>query len=147
MEGTLVMLVFFALLLGVLDCGQVLFAHQSLVERVRMAVRWGTVHEWQGPEPVVNLVLYGKPAAPRMATEGFLGLTVDNVVVRHRTPTPERPDDETLTVEIVNFESHLFAPWMARALVNPRPVSITAPMGLRAAAPDKTQAEPAALVQ
>ena len=40
----LVLLVFFTLLLGVIDCGQVLFAHQSLVERVRSAVRWGVVH-------------------------------------------------------------------------------------------------------
>ena len=131
-EGALVMLVFFALLLGVLDCGQVLFAHQSLVERVRSAVRWGTVHEWAGPEPIVNLVLYGAPAAPSMSAPGFLGLREENVVVRYRTPTPERPDDETLTVEIVNFETQLFAPWMARVLVSPRPVAMTAPMGLRA---------------
>ena len=45
-EATLVLLVFFTLLLGVIDCGQVLFAHQSLVERVRAAVRWGVVHPW-----------------------------------------------------------------------------------------------------
>lgn len=132
-EATLVMLVFFALLLGVLDVGQVLLAHQSLVERVRYAVRWGSVHEWAGPEPIVNLVLYGQPAAPRITTEGFLGLKPENVIVRHRTPTPERPDDETLTVEIVNFETHLFAPWMAQALVSPRPVSATAPMSAPAA--------------
>jgi Flp pilus assembly protein TadG len=59
-EATLVLLVFFTLLLGVIDCGQVLFAHQSLVERVRSAVRWGVVHPWNektGSEAVVNLVL------------------------------------------------------------------------------------------
>jgi hypothetical protein len=130
-EATLVMIVFFALLLGVLDVGQVLFAHQALVERARYAARWGSLHEWAGPGPIVNLVLYGEPAAPRMTTEGFLGLKPDNVVVRRRTPTPQRPDDETLTVEIVNFETHLFAPWMARALVSSRPVSATAPMSPR----------------
>ena len=40
-EGTFVMLLFFGMLLAVLDCGQILFAHQSLVERVRAAARWG----------------------------------------------------------------------------------------------------------
>ncbi len=145
-EGTLVMLVFFALLIGVLDCGQVLFAHQSLVERVRTAVRWGTVHEWAGPRPVVNIVLYGDPAAPNPVPEGFLGLTAENVVVRHRVPTPERPDDETLTVEIVHFESHLFAPWLAQVLVSPRPVSITAPMGLRVVEEQPGEAEDAGVV-
>jgi hypothetical protein len=43
-EATFVLLAFFALLLGVIDCAQVLFAHQALVERVRSSVRWGVVH-------------------------------------------------------------------------------------------------------
>jgi hypothetical protein len=130
-EGTLVMLVFFALLLGVLDFGQVLFAHQSLVERVRSATRWGTVHPWEGPDPIVNLILYNQTTTPSPLPTGFLNLTADNIRVTHRTPTPERPDDETLTVEIINFESHFFAPWLAQKLVSPRPVSATAPMSLR----------------
>jgi hypothetical protein len=70
-----------------------------------------------------------------MATEGFLGLEPENVVVRYRS-APERPGEDTLTVEIVNFESHLFAPGIGRALVSPRPVSVTAPMGLRPAPPE-----------
>src|SRR4029079_1912152 len=54
-EGTLVMLVFFALLFGVIDCGQVLVTHQTLVERVRSAVRWGAVRPWDGTgEQVAN---------------------------------------------------------------------------------------------
>ena len=47
-ESTLVMLAFFALLFGVIDCGQVLVTHQALVERVRAAVRWGVVRPWDG---------------------------------------------------------------------------------------------------
>jgi hypothetical protein len=132
-ESTVVMLVFFALLLGVLDCGQILFAHQSLVERVRAAVRWGTLHPEDGPDRVVNYVLYGRPDAPPMTTLGFLGLTEENVRAEYRTPTALRPDDDLLHVEIVNFESHLFAPWFAKALISPRPVSVTAPVMNRAA--------------
>ena len=91
-EATLVLLVFFALLLGVIDCGQVLFAHQSLVERVRTAVRWGVVHPWDSADPIVNLVLYNQTDAPRGDTPAFLGMQRENVVVRHVAPS-ERPDD------------------------------------------------------
>lgn len=130
-EATLVLLTFFALLLGVIDCAQVLFAHQALVERVRSSVRWGVVHEWEGPDRITNLIVYGQQEAPRAATRGFLGLTPDNVRVRYRPPTPERPDDETLTVEIVNFECHFYSPLIAKTLVNPRPVMISAPVSFK----------------
>lgn len=130
-EATLVLLVFFALLLGVIDCGQVLFAHQSLVERVRTAVRWGVVHPWNGSEPVVNLVLYNQSKPPRGDAQSFLGLRPENVVVRHQAPSADRPDDETLSVTIVNFRPRFFSPWFAGAIVSPRSVSITAPMTSR----------------
>jgi hypothetical protein len=134
-ESTLVLLVFFSLLLGVIDCGQVLFAHQSLVERVRSAVRWGVVNPWDGPDQIVNRVLYDQSKSP-VATDaaGFLGLRKENVVVRHQPATAARPDDETLSVTIVNFRSQFFSPWMAQMVVSPRPVSITAPMAYRTAA-------------
>ena len=127
-EGTFAFLGFCALLLGVIDCSQVVLAHQALVERVSAAVRWGSVHGWDGPDPIINLVLYNQVSEPRAATDGFLGLRPGNIVVRYQPSTPERPDDETLTVAIVNFESHLFSPWAAKALISTRPVLITAPM-------------------
>jgi len=132
-EATLVLIVFFTLLLGVIDCGQVLFAHQSLVERVRAAVRWGVVHPWNGEDAVVNLVLYNQPEAPRGNPQAFLGLRPENVVVRHQVATPDRPDDESLSVTIVNFRSQFFSPWIAKAVVSPRAVSITSPMAFRTA--------------
>ena len=135
-EATLVLLVFFALLLGVIDCGQVLFAHQSLVERVRTAVRWGVVHPWlqeTSVDPIVNLVLYNQTDAPRFDTPAFLGMQRENVVVRHVAPS-ERPDDETLSVTIVDFRPQFFSPWFAGALVSSRAVSIAAPMAARVAA-------------
>ncbi len=127
-EATLVLLVFFSLLLGVIDCGEVLFAHEALVERARSAVRWGALHSWQGPEPIVNLVLYGSAEAPRRATPGYLGLTPSNVQVRHQPSSVEHPDDEIVTVSIVNFESHFISPWATKVLVSSRPVMISAPM-------------------
>jgi TadE-like protein len=130
-EATFVLLAFFALLLGVIDCGQVLFAHQALVERVRSSVRWGVVHPWQGPDQITNLILYEQTEEPRVAVGGFLGLTRKNVQVRYQPATAERPDDETLTVEIVNFESRFFSPVIGKTLVNPRPVKISAPVSFK----------------
>ena len=127
-EATLVLLVFFAFLFGVIDCGQVVVAHQSLLERVREAARWGAVRPWDGGGRVVNLILYNQPDEPRSATEGYLGLTRDNVQVRHRPATPERPDDETLSVAIVNYQYRFFSPGFSRAFVIPRPVLISEPM-------------------
>jgi hypothetical protein len=133
-EATLVLMVFFSMLLGVIDCGQVLFAHQSLVERVREAVRWGVVHPWNqqnGGDTIVNLILYNQTEAPRGIAASFLGLRPENVVVRHQPATPDRPDDETLRVTIVNFQSQFFSPWIAQKVISPRAVSITSPMAYR----------------
>ena len=130
-EATFVLLAFFALLLGVIDCAQVLFAHQALEERVRSAVRWGVVHNWEGPERIVNLILYDQESAPRQAPAGYLGLKPENVRVRYQQATADRPDDEMLTVEIVNFECHFFSPVIGKTLVNPRPVIVSAPVSFK----------------
>src|SRR4051794_29765904 len=132
-ESTLVLLVFLSMLLGVFDCGQVLFAHQALVERVRTAARWGMIHPDRGTEAVTNLVLYNQPDEPRAAREGYLGLKPENVRVVHRAAAADSPEDELLTVTIVNYESHFFSPWLARVLVSPRPVMISVPVGRPAA--------------
>lgn len=126
-EGALVLLVFLSLLLAVADCAQVLLAHQALVERTRAASRWASLHEWQGPEPIVNMVLYGQTQEPGIAS-GYLGMTPANVVVAYRPATPDRPDDRMVTIAVVNFESHLFSPWLARTLTSVRPVLVSVPV-------------------
>jgi hypothetical protein len=131
-EATLVLLVFFAFILGVIDCGQVLYSHQALQERVRAAVRWGTLHPFDGTgEQVANLVLYGQPAEPPIAQGAFLGMTRENVQVHYHAATPDRPD-ELLSVSIVNYQSHFFSPYISAAVISPRPVIVTAPMSYRA---------------
>jgi hypothetical protein len=134
-EGTFVLLVFFALLFGVIDCGQVLISHQSLMERVRSAVRWGVVHPWDGNgEQIANLILYSQPDEPRTSTGGYLGLTRANVQVRYQPSLPARPDDEGLSVAIVNYQYHFLSPWLSQTFINPRPVMVSAPMAYRATA-------------
>ena len=138
-EGTFVLLVFFSLLLGVVDCGQVLVAHQSLVERVRSAVRWGSLHPYDGSgDQVANMILYNRPDEPKTSTTSFLGLTRANVQVELRAATPQQPDDEMLSVAIVNYEYHFFSPWLTKSLVSPRPVAISAPCAILSVGDRKT---------
>ncbi len=125
-ETSLVLTIFLAMLLGVFDCGQVLFAHQALVDRVREAVRWGALHKWEGAEPLQNLVLYHQTKEPLAGREGYLGMKPENVRVTYHAPSPESPGEEYFTIAIVNYESHFFSPWLARVLVSPRPVLMTA---------------------
>ena len=133
-EGAMALLVFFALLFAVIDCGLVLVSHQSLVERVRSAVRWGVVRPWDGTgEQIANLILYDEPDEPRSTTGGYLGLTRENVQVRYQPSSAARPDDEVLSVAIVNYHYQFLSPWVTQIFVNPRPVLITAPMAYRAA--------------
>jgi Flp pilus assembly protein TadG len=127
-EGTLVLLVFFAILIGVIDCGQVLIAHQSLVERVRNAARWGALHPYDGSgDQVANLVLYNQTSEPAAAGATFLGLTRANVAVQMRSAAPDRTDEQSLSVAIVNYEYHFFSPWLTKPFVNPRPVAVSVP--------------------
>ncbi len=137
-EGALALIVFCLLLFGVIDCGLMLVRHQALVERVRSAVRWGVVRPWDGSgEQIANLILYDQPTEPNSATSGstgsYLGLTRANVQVRYRPSSAARPDDEMLSVSIVNFHYQFLSPWITQIFVNPRPVLISAPMAYKAA--------------
>lgn len=133
-EGALALMVFFSLLFGVIDCGLLLVRHQSLVERVRSAVRWGVVRPWDGSgEQIANLILYDQPTEPAGSTGSYLGLTRDNVQVRYQPASPARPDDEMLSVSIVNFHYQFLSPWITQVFINPRPVLISAPMAYKAA--------------
>jgi hypothetical protein len=138
-EGALALTVFLSLLFGVIDCGLVLVRHQSLVERVRSAVRWGVVRPWDGSgEQIANLILYDQPTEPTAVAGGttgsYLGLTRENVQVRYQPASPTRPDDEVLSVSIVNFHYQFLSPWIPHIFINPRPVLISAPMAYKAVA-------------
>ena len=76
-ETTLVLAAFMGLLLGVVDLGQMLIMRQSLVDRVRTAARWGSLHTYD-PGAIRNLVLYGS-TVPGGA--GFAGLQAADIMV------------------------------------------------------------------
>jgi hypothetical protein len=137
LEATLILLVFLATLLSALDFGQVLFTHQMLVERVRAAVRWAAVRQWDdanSPDQIRNMVLYNSPTAPDSGS-AFFGMTPSHVsVVRTPPPAPPaipQPDEDRITVSIVNFQFHFFSPWLARTYTSNGGIVETTPVLFR----------------
>jgi len=96
-ESALTLGVFFALVVGLLDVGQMLFVHQTLVERARESVRWGAVHRFDAAA-MQNLVLYGN-ATPAASDTPFWGLKRSNVSVSN--PDCEVASNSDCRVKVV----------------------------------------------
>lgn len=131
LEAALVLMTLLALLISALDFGQVMFFHQALVERVRNAARWASVHAYDGTgEQIRNMVLFNEPTAPD-GRSGFLGLTEDNVDVLYSPGTTANPNDERVTVTLRNYRYQFFSPWIAGQFVDRNPITETIPIFYR----------------
>ena len=123
-ESALIMLVFLATLIGIFDLGQLLFIHQSLVERVRWASRWGVVQQPFDSDSVKNMVVYAQPTVPTGATSGFLGLTPAKVEV---IVTDAGTEFGRINVSIINYDYFFFNPMIHRSFQNTKAVSESLP--------------------
>jgi len=121
-ESALPLITVIVLIIGVIDCAQFLYVQHALQERVRAAVRWGAVREFD-EEAVRSMVLYQQPAPG--AEKPGLGLKPANVEVRR---IGQGTSSDRLTVAIVNFRYTLVTPGIAGVFTAPRPVSETLPM-------------------
>lgn len=110
-EGALILVVALALLLGIFDLGQIMFIHQTLVERTRSAARWGAVNTYNQTS-IQNLVLYGT-AAPGQGAQPIFNLTPSNVNVQHlNAGTAEDSVSVTVSGYQVDFFSAAFVPML-----------------------------------
>ena len=126
-ESALVMVVFLAILIAIADFGQVLFFHQSIVERVRAGLRWGSIHAYD-EAAIKNYILFNSSTAPAGASTGFLGLTSSNLQV---TQSDVGANTERITVAVVNYRFYLISPWIAKSFTNGNAVTETLPMEYR----------------
>jgi len=78
-ESALTLILFLALFIGIFDIGEMLFVHQTLMDRTRNAARWGAVNTYD-PTSIQNLVLYGA-IAPATGQVASFGLGASNVIV------------------------------------------------------------------
>ncbi|HUS05672.1 MAG TPA: TadE family protein [Bryobacteraceae bacterium] len=126
LESALILLVFMATLIGIMDFGQVLWVHQSLSEQVRKGIRWGIVNPWDGTgDQIANMVLYSQSTT---GSTGFLGMTRANVQVTHTAGSMANPNDERIRIAIVNYQFRFLSPWIAGVFSNNNAVTQTAAM-------------------
>jgi Flp pilus assembly protein TadG len=122
-EGVLVLLVIVATLAGTLDFGQVMFVHQALVERTRMAARYAALNP-ANTTGTRNVVMYGRSDATGNGSGvGYLGIKASNVTI---TRSGANTNDDRVIVTISNYPLAFFTPWMARAFKG-RPISASYP--------------------
>jgi hypothetical protein len=99
-ETALTLVAFTAVFLGMIEVGEFLFVHQTLVERTRSAVRWATVNPWDNtnsPTQVTNVLLYGT-ASPDQNAQPLFGLSASNVTVTRPEPDYSAGDRIVVTV-------------------------------------------------
>jgi len=125
-ESALIFLMFFSLLIGVFDFGQFLFIHQSLVERVRSAARWGAINNPSDSAAITNMVLYNQAATPPAGTGAYFSLTAGNVFV---TTPGSGSDNYRLTLQVSGYSYSIFSLNIAGSYVGP-PITVSVPLGL-----------------
>lgn len=119
LESVLVTLAFLMVTIGTIDMGQVLFVHQSLVERVRAALRYGATHPFDATT-LENMVLYNQPTVPTTSTPtgsngsaeptGFLGLTRSMVTVTRHDATL---NEDRIAISIEGYPYQFFTPFIS----------------------------------
>lgn len=124
LELAFIFLVFLSLLMGCFDFGQFLFIHQALVERARLAVRWGMATY---PAPtnteIQNMMLYGTSTA---GSNGYFGLTPSMVTV---TSPNLNTWNARISILISNYPYKMLSPYIAGTYTGPN-ITVSAPLGL-----------------
>ena len=95
LEAGLIFVLGISLMIGLFDVGQMMFIHQTVIERTREAARWATVNPFDSTK-VTNMVLYGSPTAGTAGTELF-NMSASKVSVSH-TGSGSMSDNISLTV-------------------------------------------------
>lgn len=124
-ELSLVGLLFFVLLIGVVDVGQFLFIQQAIEERARAAARWGATSDPTNTTAIQNMVLYRQETVPEDGEAAF-GLTPSMVTVS----TPDAgTDNYRLVVQISGYSFKVLSPYLAGSYPG-RTITVTMPLGM-----------------
>ena len=108
------------------DCGQVLFIHSALVDRVRTTLRWAAVNPYDETQ-IRNMVRY-YTESPAEGADPYLGMTEAQVQV---TRLDAGLATERIRIAVVNYPYHFFTPVIARTFTNNLAVVETLPSEYR----------------
>ena len=118
-ETSLVLLTFLMLLIGIIDFGQVLYFHQSLVERARAAARYGAINPTD-ITGIQNVAVYGMDSPGGSPVAVLPNMTTSMVNVQDLgNNTPEA----RIMVTISGYPINFISPYIARQFNN-RPVIV-----------------------
>jgi Flp pilus assembly protein TadG len=120
-ETSLILLTFLTMLIGVIDFGQVLYFHQSLVERARAAARYGAVClPTCSTTNVQNVAVYNNSSPSGTPVAILPGMTTSMVNVQNLNANTA---DAQVVVTISNYPINFISPYIARQFNN-RPVTV-----------------------
>jgi hypothetical protein len=113
-ESALVLLTFFAMLIGTIDFGQVLFFHQSLVERARTAVRYGVTNP-TNTAGIQNMAVYNTPTVTGTPSAVLPNLTTAMVTV---TNPDVNTSNARVVVTISGYPINFLSPYITQTFNN-----------------------------
>jgi Flp pilus assembly protein TadG len=117
-ESVLILLTFLLVLIGTVDFGQVIYFHQALVERARVAARYGAIHPTD-TTGIQNMAVYNTSdgSTPKVLPDLTTGMV--NV---------QNPDVNTsaarVVVTISAYPIHFMSPYIAQTF-NSLPIQTT----------------------
>lgn len=125
-ETSLILLTFLMMLIGVIDFGQVLYFHQSLVERARAAARYGGVCLGSTTNPctttnIQNVAVYNSATVSGTPVPILPSMTTDMVNVQNLNANTA---DAQVVVTISNYPINFISPYIAQQFNN-RPVTVS----------------------
>ena len=121
LESALVLVVSLALIVGIMDMGQILFLRGSVLERVRAGLRAGVIT--YDPAAIKNIVLYGK-AVPAEGAHPAFNLTSSMVTV---TRLNANESSDRVQISVTNYPLDFYTPLVARRIIG-RPIVLVQSM-------------------
>jgi Flp pilus assembly protein TadG len=119
-ETALILLTFILMLVGTIDFGQVIYFHQSLVERARAAARYGAIHPTD-TTGIQYMAVYNSPTLPSPAVAVLPGLTTAMVTPSN---TGANTPEARVMVTISGYPINFISPYIAQQFNN-RPVIVS----------------------
>ena len=122
-EATLIIMSLLVVLLSIINFGDILFQHQTLLYQARRAARYGAVNP-SNMTAVQNIVLYGQTSLPQEHRPGMFGLTSEMVTVaRNDAGTSE----DRIGVQIQDYNYTLVLPFLAGTFKG-KPIQVSLPV-------------------
>ena len=120
-ESALILLIALILMVGILDFGQIMFMHQTIMNRTQTVARQAAVKNYT-VDNVKNLIVYNTQT-PTDGTRGMFGLTASNVDV---TFSDASSAEQRLYISVTNLDYRTYTPLFARAMKS-MPIRLSVP--------------------